>query len=198
MFEPNARIDRNPVVDMSAVSRAVSSRTVRLLAGCGFRSHREGERGAALIELALTVPILMIIVLGMCGFAFVFNQYLELTEATNVAAEWVSYSRGQKNLDVCAVAYTNATKMSPALTASKMKFTVTANSVTGVTAASGSANVTCATTAMQSAMSTGLGFPATVTIQYPVAAPFTLNLGFYSFNPMPGFTMQAQITETIQ
>lgn len=43
--------------------------------------HWAGERGAELIEMALAMPILLLIVLGIVDFGFLFQRYLVLTNA---------------------------------------------------------------------------------------------------------------------
>ena len=50
------------------------------------RRRRSGERGAQLIEFALTFPILLIVVLGIVDFAFVFHHNEVVTNAAREGA----------------------------------------------------------------------------------------------------------------
>jgi len=56
----------------------------------GTRSHRDrlanGESGQALLELALVVPLLVLLVMAIFQFAFVFQSQMGLTNAVREAA----------------------------------------------------------------------------------------------------------------
>jgi Flp pilus assembly protein TadG len=56
------------------------------------RRHRR-EDGQALVELALVLPILLMLLLGIVQFGSVFRDYIALTDATRVAARQGSVSR---------------------------------------------------------------------------------------------------------
>lgn len=43
--------------------------------------HRASERGAELIELAIALPLLLFVLMGIVDFAFMFQRYLVLTNA---------------------------------------------------------------------------------------------------------------------
>jgi Flp pilus assembly protein TadG len=47
---------------------------------------RHGERGQAIIELALTLPLLLVIVLGIFDFGFLFQRYEVVTNAAREGA----------------------------------------------------------------------------------------------------------------
>jgi Flp pilus assembly protein TadG len=51
---------------------------------CG--SARPGERGAALVEFALAVPLLLVVIGGIVDFAFVFQRYEVITNAAREGA----------------------------------------------------------------------------------------------------------------
>jgi Flp pilus assembly protein TadG len=50
------------------------------------RFHPGGERGQSLVELALVLPILSLLLLGMIQFGVVFNHYITLTDAVRAGA----------------------------------------------------------------------------------------------------------------
>jgi len=51
-----------------------------------LRRYRRSQRGAELIEFALTFPILLLIALGLVDFGFMFQQYEVLTNAAREGA----------------------------------------------------------------------------------------------------------------
>ena len=54
-----------------------------------------GERGQALVEFALVIPVLMLILLGILKFGILYNNYLQLTDAVRVRSRQMSIERGQ-------------------------------------------------------------------------------------------------------
>ena len=46
----------------------------------------QGDDGAALVEFALVLPLLLMLLLGMVGAGLAWNQQLQLTHATREAA----------------------------------------------------------------------------------------------------------------
>jgi Flp pilus assembly protein TadG len=57
------------------------------------RKGHPKENGQAIVELALVLPILMLLVLGIIQFAIMFNNYLSLTDAVRVGARQAAVSR---------------------------------------------------------------------------------------------------------
>jgi Flp pilus assembly protein TadG len=51
------------------------------------------ERGQALVELALVLPIFLLLLLGIVQFGSVFRDYIALTDATRVGARQASVAR---------------------------------------------------------------------------------------------------------
>lgn len=54
----------------------------------GAFGHAKGEHGGALIEAALTLPILFLLLLGATQFALVEYQAIEVTNAANAGAQY--------------------------------------------------------------------------------------------------------------
>jgi Flp pilus assembly protein TadG len=50
------------------------------------RSSRRGEGGQAIVELALTLPLLLLVVLGVFDFGLMFQRYEVVTNAAREAA----------------------------------------------------------------------------------------------------------------
>jgi Flp pilus assembly protein TadG len=89
---------------------------------------RRGERGAELIEFAFTLPLLLVVVLGIVDFGFMFQRYEVITNAAREGAR-VGILPGYAQADVVARVdqYVAAAGLGPAGTAST---TVTPTSVT--------------------------------------------------------------------
>jgi Flp pilus assembly protein TadG len=61
------------------------------MAGLKFR---DSERGSALVELALTIPMLLVVALGVADFARVFYFGNEVTAASRAAVQYGGYTTG--------------------------------------------------------------------------------------------------------
>ena len=48
------------------------------------------ERGVALVEFALVVPVLLVILFGMLDFGKAFNYWIDETHLANAAARWAA------------------------------------------------------------------------------------------------------------
>ena len=59
------------------------------------RSGSRNERGQALIEFALVLPVLMLIVLGIIKGGALYNNYLQLTDAVRSGDRQLAIERGQ-------------------------------------------------------------------------------------------------------
>jgi Flp pilus assembly protein TadG len=57
------------------------------------RSRIRGERGQALVEFTIVLPILLLLVLGIIQFGVVFNNYITLTDAVRAGARQASVGR---------------------------------------------------------------------------------------------------------
>lgn len=51
---------------------------------------RRGERGQATVELALVVPVLLLILFGIMEFGRIFSSYLIVTNAAREGARWAA------------------------------------------------------------------------------------------------------------
>jgi Flp pilus assembly protein TadG len=54
--------------------------------GVGMFARSRGERGAAAVELAIVLPVLLMIIFGIVDFGRAYNQRLILTEAAREGA----------------------------------------------------------------------------------------------------------------
>ena len=63
------------------------------LLGRGKRGRRAGERGQAMVEFMLVLPIALIVLLALIQFGVVYTHYLNLTDAVRVAGRALSTCR---------------------------------------------------------------------------------------------------------
>ena len=97
------------------------------------RKRRPGERGAALVEFALVLPLLLVVIAGIVDFAFLFQRYEVITNAAREGARLASlsapftYSDAQVNTRVrdYIKAGLNMTDLSPVQPTSGQLVTVT-------------------------------------------------------------------------
>jgi Flp pilus assembly protein TadG len=53
-----------------------------------LRARQASERGTALVEFALVVPILLVVLFGMTDFGKAFNYWIDQTHLANEGARW--------------------------------------------------------------------------------------------------------------
>ncbi len=53
----------------------------------------EKREGQAIVELALVLPVMLMLLLGIVQFGTIFRDYIALTDATRVGARQASVSR---------------------------------------------------------------------------------------------------------
>jgi Flp pilus assembly protein TadG len=144
------------------------------------------EQGQAMVETALVLPILLLVLTGILAMGLAFNNYLILTEASNVGARALAISRGSTT-DPCATASSAVIAAAPLLVSTNLTFTFVLNgtSYSGTSCSSGSTTTGAAANLVQ-------GSNALVTVTYPCS------LAVYGANYAPSCVLQAQITELIQ
>ena len=57
-----------------------------------FRRHVAADQGSALVELAVALPVLVLLLLGAADFARVFSTSIALTDAARAGAQYGAYS----------------------------------------------------------------------------------------------------------
>lgn len=111
-------------------------------------SHASGDSGQALVEMALCLPILLLLVFGIFTFGIAFENYLVLQNATNIGARQLAISRGQST-DPCSTASTAITNAAATLTTGNLNFAFVLNgaSYSGTSCTSGATNLVQGSTA---------------------------------------------------
>lgn len=139
-----------------------------------------GEDGQALIEFALCLPVLLLVLFGLCTFGVAFSNYLVLEDATNVGARQLAISRSQTT-DPCSTTSSSVFAAAPNLTRANMAFSYVVNgsSFTG-------------TSCTGAASSMVQGATAKITVTYPCS------LVSYRWNFGPSCSLTASTAELIQ
>jgi Flp pilus assembly protein TadG len=161
--------------------------TSRLLyVASNARRRARNEEGQAMVEMALALPVLLLVLTGILTFGLAFNNYVLLTEATSIGARTLAISRGATT-DPCATASSAVIAAAPLLTPASLSFSFVLNgsSYTGTSCSSGSSTTGAAANLVQ-------GANAIVTVTYPCS------LAVYGANYAPHCSLQAQMTELIQ
>ena len=145
------------------------------------------DRGSALVEFALILPMMLLLTTGILIFGVAMNNYLQLTNAVSIGARTLAVT-AQVTLDPCAVASSAVIAAAPGLNPANLTFSYTLNGAnySGLSCSSGS--VSSGAAAMLSSGST-----ATVTATYP------LNLSvFGQAYSASNAVLQATTTELVQ
>jgi Flp pilus assembly protein TadG len=144
------------------------------------------EEGGTLVEVAVVLPILLLIVTGIFTFGIALNNYIQLTDAVGISARLLAISRGQTT-DPCTAASAAFYKAAPYLKTANLSFTFVLN---GTTYTGASCSSTSTTTG--AAGNLVQGQPAQITVTYPC------NLAVYGKNYAPSCSLTGQVTELVQ
>ncbi len=106
-----------------------------------------GERGSAMVEMALVTPIILLLMTGMFSISTVTYQKLELAEAVSAGARYLAVARG--DTDPCASTANTVYAAAPTLLKSKMTFAfvINGNNYSGATCTTGAADMVAGKTA---------------------------------------------------
>jgi Flp pilus assembly protein TadG len=88
--------------------------------------HRwlSAENGNTIIELALTLPILLLVMTAIWQFGIVYNQMISLTQAATQGAQYLQTA--STSADPCAGTFSAITGFAPSLSSTKIVVTITA------------------------------------------------------------------------
>ncbi|WP_241985969.1 TadE/TadG family type IV pilus assembly protein [Cryobacterium sp. Hz7] len=83
--------------------------------------HRRGERGAAAVEFALVLPILLLLVLGLIEFSRLYNIQISLSNAAREGARNMAIHDSQSTAKAAAIAA--APSISPSMSGGQISIT---------------------------------------------------------------------------
>jgi Flp pilus assembly protein TadG len=159
--------------------RRVLSRT-RQLKGI-LRSDSEG---GALVEMALVVPLMLMLITGMASFGIALNRYLILSHAADIGARYIAINEGNftngTSTNPCAMAATQIQAAAVGVPAAQISYSITltptatgtSTTYTSSNGASGFGSGTSCATGGTANMGSGGGI-VTVSLSHPVT-PFVV------------------------
>lgn len=143
------------------------------------------ESGQALVEMAICLPVLLLIVMGLCMFGIAMNNYIALTAATSSGTRALSVNRGGTS-DPCQLVSSTVPASAPLLKSASLTYSLALTPSGGTTATY--TGTTC-TGAVSNLLS---GATAKVTVTYPC------NLAVLKQNFAVGCTLTAVDSELVQ
>jgi Flp pilus assembly protein TadG len=143
------------------------------------------SEGGALVEMAVTLPIVMAVMTGIFSFSIALYQKLQLAEAVSNAGHLLATDRGDN--DPCQTATNAIYGAAPGLTQSKLTITYTLNG----------ANQGTGTTSCAASPSTAANSNMVAGQNAEIQATYTCTLGVYGMK-YTGCSISSQITEVVQ
>lgn len=178
------------------LGRKAGLAVARLRALVGGRNE-----GSALVEMAVVVPLMMLMITGMCSMGLSLNSYLALSHAADVGARYIAISQGNFSngaSNPCALGASQIQTAAPTLAASKISYSIALTpTASGTTTTFTSSNGTGSFGSGSSCGTSGTGDmgagggTVNVTLTYPV------QLLIFGWSPTT-VTLQASTTEIIQ
>lgn len=149
----------------SAVSRAIT--------------RSRSTEGGALVEMAVTLPILLVIMTGIFSVSVAMYQKLLLTEAVSAGGRYLAADRGV-DLDPCDKTSKLIQSAAPTLTGTSFTFSYTLNGVASGSTCSGTSNLVA-------------GKNAQINVTYPCSI-----MWYGTTSKFNGCTLGAMIVEQVQ
>lgn len=103
-----------------------------------YRFFHSDSEGGALVEMAVTLPLIMLIMTGIFSFSMALYQKLQLAEAVNSAGRYLAIARGAQ--DPCATAISQLYAGAPGLAPSNMTINLSDNGTSLATSCPGALN----------------------------------------------------------
>jgi Flp pilus assembly protein TadG len=161
------------------IARTEVSSRVRRFGQRFFAPVFLSDEGAALTEIAITLPILLTVIIGLFRFGVAINNQLTLTQAVGTGAQYLQQIR-TNTTDPCADTFTQIKNAAPYLNSSNISLSITMDGTTPTQTGNSCSGA-------QSDLVQGE--PVTVTATYPC------NLTVYGINYAPSCLLHAQVTE---
>ena len=149
---------------------------------------RRRNEGGALVEIAVTLPIVFLIMTGIFAFSVALYQKLQLAEAVSAGGRYLAADGG--DTDPCLHVATQIASAAPGLTESKITLTIVLN---GVTSANGVAatSATCAGPSGGKNANLVSGSTASLTATYPCT------IKMYGLS-IPNCSLGSSVAEEVQ
>jgi len=146
----------------------------------GWASGRicRDEQGSTLAEMAMVLPVLLVVLTGIFSFGIALNQEMVLTNAVNAGARAFALSRsGETSLapsaDPCLYAVTTATAAASTLSAANMSFTIVYSPTGNGNPSKGGSATTYTATGSSTSVCASLGMYTGDIVQVKATYPIT-------------------------
>jgi Flp pilus assembly protein TadG len=160
-------------------------------AACRFIAARiralSRNEGSSLVEMAVTLPVVLIVMTGIFAFSIALNQRLQLTEAVSAGGRVLALDRGDP--DPCTTVSNTIYAAAPSLAKANMTISFTLNGVKS-NGTKGTATA-CDPSGTNANPNLVLGDSAVINVTYPCT------LIWYKTN-FGACTLTSQITEQVQ
>lgn len=144
---------------------------------------RSNQEGSAVIEMAVTLPLVMLIMTGIFSFSMSLYQKLQLAEAVSNAGHMLAVDRGDH--DPCATATNAIYNAAPGLSRTSLTIAITLNGNPETSSSCPGSGTTSPNTDLAE------GSNALIQVSYPSS------LSVYGRN-FGGFDLVSQVTEVVQ
>ncbi len=164
---------------------------------CVAAWRHEGCSGNAIVEVALTMPILAFMLMGLFKAGMAFNNYLILESAVNQGTYAVANNASsEKTTDPCNLAYTTVSSVAPQFNAENLSFSMKLNNSSSILTGKG-ASFSCTIDPNGALKSVTPNDPVVLTVSYPVDMNILGN-NFMGWHYSPISTMSATAAQNVQ
>jgi Flp pilus assembly protein TadG len=140
-----------------------------LVRGKKVRRRCKGEDGAALVEIAIALPLMLLMLTGAVSYSMAFYNWQQLQNAVSTAAQALAATAGVA-ANPCSQAVSQVEAALPGWTASNLTYTVVITNAAGTATTygpnAGSLSCAAAGSGGTAATAEGAGQPQTLTVSY--------------------------------
>ena len=140
-----------------------------LVRGKKVRRRCQGEEGSSLVEVAIALPLMLLILTGAVSFSMAFYNWQQLQNAVSTAAQALASTAGVA-ANPCSQAVSQVEAALPGWTASSLTFTVVITNAAGTATTygptAGSLSCAAAGSGGSAATAEAAGQPQTLTVSY--------------------------------
>lgn len=152
------------------------------------RTHMKRQKGIAAVEMALVLPFLLVLFLGLTQFGWLLLNSVAVVNAASASARFFAAQRGTSTPYTSTVAQVRAA--ASFLTPANLSISTQINGTTC------SSNTSCAA-ALAIASSPSVSVPATVTVTYSSFQPLFTG-AFYNLSSLMPSVLTSSATERVQ
>ena len=179
ILEIDSRPHTDRELDANGTFESPSARTKSTVLQRIYRRWITDDRGGALVETGVSLPVVLLLMTGIFSFSVALYQKLALAEAVSAGGRVLAVERG--DTDPCATTTAAIYAAAPTLSQSNMTISYVLNGIpvgNGITTCSGTSNMVS-------------GAPAKIIATYPTT------IGVYGTS-WGSFNLGTQITEVVQ